>query len=133
MAVWRVNLSSKFWDQNEFERQYNLQHIEDRPLYRLAQSKGNRRMVNKPKRDDIVKFVLKGKIVMRGEFDCEKFIAGNEHQASLCNRGELRDRLHALNQEYAWIRITEVGLHQRVPFTGQATWLDVSNKPAFQD
>ena len=133
MAIWRVNLSAKLWNQNEFVRLYNLQNEADRTKYRLAQSKGNRHMVNMPHQGDLVKFVLKGKIVMKGVFDCQEFIIGIEHQSSSCNIGKIEDRIHSLNQEYAWVRITEVGLNQTVPFTGQATWLDVTNREEFQN
>jgi len=77
-------------------------------------------MVVCPTRNQPVEFVLEGKIVMRGFVDCDGFEDGTAHQSHSCNDGEVRS--HAEPQEFAWIKITEVGLSHEIRKTGQRTW-----------
>ena len=113
---WRVMLSSRLWDQSKYEREI-VTHPE---LKRLAQSKGRRHMVKCPKKGDLVSFVFKGKIVMRGTVDSDGFENGTWHREHSCNIGESRP--HTDPTEFIWINITEVGLSEDIRFTGRSTW-----------
>ncbi len=111
---WRVMLSSKRWDQDKFVEMF------DPETTYLAQSKGQCRMINLPRRGDNVVFVLKGKIVMKGFVDSDGFQTGTAHQNHSCNIGQ--NRIHAVPEEYAMVRITDVKLSQEIRKTGQRTW-----------
>jgi hypothetical protein len=113
---WRVMLNSNLWNQEKFEKDF-INHPEIR---RLAQSKGQCRMISCPKKGDTVFFVLKGKIVMRGIVDSNGFENGTDHQYHSCNKGIIRS--HAIPNEFAWIRIEEIGLSISIRPTGQRTW-----------
>jgi len=108
---WRVVLNSTLWNQAKFEKSENRM---------LAQSKGACRMVTCPKKGDNVSFVLKGKIVMKGIVESDGFVIGIDHKKDSCNLGE--HRIHALTNEFAWIKITEIGLSIDIRPTGQRTW-----------
>jgi len=109
-------LNHHLWKQDKYEEDFAI-HPEVR---RLAQSKGNCRMISCPKKGDIASFVLKGKIVMRGVVESDGFEYGTAHQEHSCNDGTLR--LHATTPQFAWIRIKEVGLSENIRPTGQRTW-----------
>ena len=113
---WRVMLNARLWNQKKYEEDFHT-HPEVR---RLAQSKGYCRMVSCPNRGDLVFFVCKKKIVMRGIVDSNGFEHGTEHQEHSCNDGILRP--HSIPNEFAWIKIEEVGLSENIPPTGQRTW-----------
>ena len=68
----------------------------------------------------VAKFVLKGKVIMRGVLMSDGFENGTAHQEHSCNDGEMRP--HATTAEFAWIRIAEVGLSEPIRPTGQRTW-----------
>jgi len=113
---WRVMLNSSLWKQKKYEDDFAC-----RPeVRRLAQSKGNCHMKHCPKKGDIVSFVLKGKIVMRGVIDGNGFEDGTAHQEHSCNDGVLR--FHATTSQFIWIRIEEIGLSENIRPTGQRTW-----------
>lgn len=113
---WRVMLNSRLWKQNKYEDDFAT-----RPeVRRIAQSKGRCRMISCPKKGDIVFFVLKGKIVMRGIVDSDGFEYGTEHQNHSCNDGVMRP--HSTINEFIWIKIEEVGLSTSIFPTGQRTW-----------
>ena len=73
---WRVILNSKLWDQKLYENDW----IINKEIRRIAQSKGNCKIVNCPVLNDTVDFVINGKIVMKGIIETDGFIIGNEHQ-----------------------------------------------------
>jgi hypothetical protein len=102
------------------QQQYEVDFITRPEVRRLAQSKGNCRMISCPNRGDTVSFVLKGKIVMRGVVESNGFENGTAHQQHSCNDGAVRP--HATMPEFAWIRIEEVGLSENIRPTGQRTW-----------
>jgi hypothetical protein len=77
-------------------------------------------MVSCPKKGDSVSFVFKGKIIMRGIVDSDGFQTGIDHQEDSSNIGEYRP--HAIPPEFCWVRITEVGLSEKIRPTGQRTW-----------
>lgn len=116
VQLWRVILNSRLWKQKQFEEDF----VSRPEVRRLAQSKGNCRMISCPKKGDIVSFVLKGKIVMRGVVESDGFEHGTAHQEHSCNNGALR--FHATIPEFVWIRIEEVGLSENIRPTGQRTW-----------
>ena len=113
---WRVMLNSRLWNQNKYEEDW----ITRPEVRRLAQSKGRCNMVSYPKIGDLVSFVKKGKIVMRGIVESNGFENGTAHQEHSCNIGEMRP--HSTPREIVWVRITEVGLSENIRPTGQRTW-----------
>ena len=114
-TCWRVMLSH-LWDQAKYEHDFLLQP----EVRRLAQSKGRCRMKLCPQKGDIISFVYKGKIVMRGECESNGFEVGTAHQTHSCNIGD--NRPHSDPQEFAWVIITVVGLSEDIRKTGQRTW-----------
>lgn len=113
---WRIMLNGRLWNQRKYEEDWT-----NRPeVRRIAQSKGMRHMVLCPKKGDIVSFVLKGNVVMRGIVDSDGFENGTAHQHHSCNTGVTRR--HAITTKFIWIKITEVGLSEYIRPTGQATW-----------
>ena len=106
---------SALWNQVKYEHDYHLD-----PEKVLPQSKGQCRMVTCPKQADLVSFVYRGKIVMRGRVISEGFVNGTEHQVHSCNLGDTRP--HSVPQEYAKVKITDVGLSESIRKTGQRTW-----------
>ena len=115
-SSWRVMLNSSLWNQKKYEDDFH-----SRPeVRRLSQSKGACRMVSCPQMGDLVSFVYKGKIVMKGCVDSNGFEHGVDHQAHSCNIGETR--IHSVTTEFAWVRILNVGLSEDIRKTGQRTW-----------
>jgi hypothetical protein len=113
---WRVMLNAKLWDHKKYEKNYVV-----RPdARRIAQSKGKCHMVLCPKKGDMVSFVLRGKVVMRGIIESDGFENGTDHQQDSCNTGESRP--HAVPTEFVWIEISEIGLSEDIRPTGQRTW-----------
>jgi hypothetical protein len=119
-TVWRVLLNDKLWDQKKFETNFHVTAGD----VRIAQSKGGRKMVTLPHIGDTVFFVIKGKIVMRGVMESDGFITGTEHQTDPCNTGV--HRFHAETTEFAWVRVTDVGMAEPIKWVGQRTWAKVS-------
>jgi hypothetical protein len=118
-------LNSRLWKQAQYEKLWNDAQNENdfatrAELQSLAQSKGNCRMISCPKKGDTASFVFKGEIVMRGVVESNGFEHGTAHQEHSCNDGAIRP--HSINPEFAWIRITEVGLSETIRPTGQRTW-----------
>jgi len=112
-------LNSRLWNQEHYERTFH--DFATGPEVRgLAQSKGRCRMVSCPKKGDVVSFVCKGKIVMKGHVESDGFVHGIDHQNHSCNVGDTRP--HSTHPEFAWIRITEVGLSETIRPSGQRTW-----------
>jgi hypothetical protein len=112
---WRVMHSSK-WNQKKYEQNWrNLSETR-----RLPQSMGKKPPKIPPKRGDVVYFVFKRKIVMKGKV-CSNVEIGNYHQIHSCNIGT--NRPHSEPSEFIWINITEVGLSENVRKTGQRTWV----------
>ncbi len=116
-SLWRVIFNDSLWNQHSFETFFE-------PEVRFPQSKGCCRMVKCPKQGDIVFFVLKGTIVMKGIVESDGFVSGHDHQHHFCNVGD--DRKHAVPNEFVWINILEVGLSKRIRKTGQRTWVQVN-------
>ena len=113
---WRVMLSGRFWNQKKYEEDFLI-----RPeVRRLAQSKGRCRMVSCPRVGDTVSFVLRNKIIMRGIVESDGFETGTYHKKHSCNIGVLRP--HSVPNQFAWIRIEEIGLSENIKPTGQRTW-----------
>ena len=110
---WRVHLSFHFWDQKKYEHTFHLQD-------RLAQSKGRKHMVLCPKKGDIVSFVYKKKVVMRGIYDSVGFEEGTAHRDHPCGIGN--DRPHTVPPYFGWVIINTVGLSEDIRRTGQNTW-----------
>jgi hypothetical protein len=109
-------LSSSLWNQKKYEEDFA-----SRPeVRRLAQSKGRCTMISCPKVDDMVSFVIKRKIVMRGIVESNGFENGTDHKEHSCNVGEIRP--HSTPNEFVWVRIIEVGLSESIRNTGQRTW-----------
>jgi hypothetical protein len=77
-------------------------------------------MISCPNKGDMVSFVYKGVIRMRGVVESNGFEYGTCHQDHSCNDGTLR--AHATPTEFAWIRIEEIGLSENIRPTGQRTW-----------
>lgn len=117
MTSWRVVLNSKLWDQDLFEKRYLSNPTQNNSL---AQSKGKARMILCPKKGESVVFVYKKKIVMKGYLETDGFIVGTDHQNDVCNKGSVRE--HAEEKEFAWVKITDVGLSEDIRATGQRTW-----------
>ena len=114
--TWRVLLNPKYWNQVKYERDFAT-----RPeVHYLSQSKGGRRMISCPQKGDIVLFVIKGKIRMRGIMESNGFETGTCHQEHSCNTGTIRP--HEFVEEYARVKIIEVGLSDDIDFFGQHTW-----------
>jgi hypothetical protein len=115
-TAWRVMLNSHLWKQEQYENDF----ASNPEVRLLAQSKGRCHMISCPKKGDIAFFVLKGKIVMRGIVESDGFEHGTAHQDDLHNDGA--NRPHADTEEFAWIKIEEVGLSENIRLTGQRTW-----------
>ena len=117
MTTWRVLLSSKKWNQDKYNQNWELF-----PEVRLLpQSKGGAIMRRLPQKGDKVVFVFKKFIVMRGNIESDGFITGTQHQEHSCNIGN--NRPHAdVNNEYAWVKIQEIGLSEEIQWMGQKTW-----------
>ena len=116
MTIWRVNLNPKLWDQSQFEALWHERY----DMRTFAQSKGRCRMKIVPVKGDVVMFVWKKNIVMKGIVQNDGFITNTYHQEHPCNRGPVR--AHAEHPEFTWVTITEVGLHIPFTFNGQRTW-----------
>jgi len=113
-------LSSSLWNQKKYEEDFAT-----RPeVRRLAQSKGRCKMVSVPKIGDMVSFVMKGKIVMKGIVESNGFENGTDHKEHSCNVGVMR--YHSIPTEFVWVRIEEVGLSENIRPTGQRTWAKMS-------
>ena len=112
-------LSSKLWDQSVYEHKWYT----DPSARVFAQSKGRAVMRTCPSKDDEVWFVLRGHVVMKGVVLTDGFIDGDEHKTHACNLGTVR--AHAELSQYASVKITEVGLAQRIAPSGQRTWAQV--------
>ena len=121
-TIWRVMLNQSLWNQNKFRLDF-LRCPEE--VCRIPQSKGRCRMISCPKKGDIVKFVLNGKIVMTGIVDSNGFETGTSHQDDIYNKGKLRP--HSTPTEFVWIIIKEVGLSENIRHTGQRTWVKISD------
>lgn len=119
-TTWRVILNHRLWNQKKFETDF-LRCSEE--MCRLPQSKGRCRMVSCPKKGDIVKFALNGKIVMTGIVDSNGFEIGTAHQEDTYNIGDVRP--HSIPDEFVWIIINEVGLSETILPTGQRTWVKI--------
>ncbi len=113
---WRVMLSSSLWNQKKYEEDFAVYP----EVRRLAQSKGRCKMVLCPKLGDLVYFVMKGKIIMKGIVESDGFENGIYHQEHSCNIGGIRH--HSIPTEFVWIKITEVGLSENIKPTGRRTW-----------
>jgi len=113
---WRVIFNHKLWNQEKYEESFKNQP----EVRRFAQSKGKCKMINCPKKGDLVSFVYKKKIVMRGIIDSEGFEIGTEHILHSANIGEKRP--HTQCNEYIWVKIFEVGLSIDILPSGQRTW-----------
>ena len=108
-------MNSRRWNQLKYE-----QDFDNKPeARRIAQSKGACRMVSCPKKGDLVSFVCKGKIIMKGRVESE-FEHGTLHQEHSCNTGD--NRPHAIPPMFAWIIITNIRLSEPIRNTGQRTW-----------
>jgi hypothetical protein len=115
---WRVILNNKLWDQKLYENDW----IKNKEIRKIAQSKGNCKMVNCPVLNDTVDFVINGKIAMKGIIETDGFIIGNEHQKySKYNIGE--NRIHTETMEYVWVIIIKIGLSEDIRNTGRRTWV----------
>ena len=117
-TAWRVMLNSSRWNHKEYETQFYL----NPDVHHIKQSRGLCKMVTIPKKGDIVSFVCKGKIIMRGVVESDGFEHGTDHQKDRFNLGELRDRPHSTCREFARVLIKEVGLSIDIRPTGQRTW-----------
>jgi hypothetical protein len=106
-------LNSRRWNQVQYEEEFNNPEARHFP-----QSKGACRMVSCPQKGDLVSFVCKGKIIMKGIVESE-FETGTQHQLHSCNIGH---RPHAIPTTFAWINITEIRLSEPIRNTGQRTW-----------
>jgi predicted RNA-binding protein len=116
---WRVIINADNWDQSKYEREWAMRPEQKR----FAQTKGTARMVVVPRKNERINFVMKGEIVMRGYVESEGFIQGEIHKEEhSCVKGTLRDRPWDHINEYAWVKITEVGLNEPIKRTGQRTW-----------
>jgi hypothetical protein len=113
---WRIMLNPRLWNQEKYEKDFHQQP----EVHRLAQSKGRCRMISCPQKGDSVSYIYKGAIVMKGVVDSDGFERGTDHQTHSSNLGE--HRLHAICPEFAWIKISEVGLSTPIRNTGQRTW-----------
>lgn len=86
MTRWRVVLNSKLWNKEKYEKDFytfpNVKYI--------PQSKGRCTMVSCPEKNDIVYFVYKKKIIMKGIVVSDGFITGSSHQTDTYNLGEVR-------------------------------------------
>ena len=114
--MWRVNINKKLWNQPKYEIDWQ----NDPEVRRLAQSKGNCKMVNCPKKGDEVYFVYNKKIVMRGVVDSEGFEERSNapHRYHSSNTG--KNRPHTKCNEFI---ITEIGLSVDVKHRGQRIWM----------
>ena len=119
MTMWRVMLNARLWNQKKYEEDWQS-HPEVR---RLAQSKGRCRMVSCPKKGDLVSFVCKGKIVMKGVVYSDGFEDGTDHQLHSCNVGDSRP--HATPAQFAWIITTLIPEPEDIRPTGQRTWAKI--------
>jgi hypothetical protein len=115
-STWRVVLNSKLWNQEKFEEDFLNEKVN-----RIPQSKGRCIMKKCPKKNDIVFFVIKKKIRMKGVVEIDGFIEGNNHQDDIYNTGEIRK--HSEVEEFTWVNITEVGLNETIIHMGQRTWV----------
>jgi hypothetical protein len=120
MSSWRVILNSKLWNQEKYENNWRTMP----ECRRLPQSKGNCVMKVCPKKGDSVAFVFRGNIVMRGVVESDGFISGIHHTDHSCNLGDNRPHADG-NNEFAWVQITEIGLNQAFPKSGQRTWCKI--------
>lgn len=117
MSTWRVMLSVKLWNQAKYEEQWRALP----ECKRIAQSKGRAKMVILPEKGDTVKFILQGRVVMKGTIESDGFISGTAHREHSCNTGDSRP--HSEVDEFAWVQISEIGLSEPVSKSGQRTWL----------
>ena len=118
--TWRVVLNSKLWNQECFEEDWKQNKVS-----KIPQSKGRCTMKKYPRKNDIVLFVIKGKIRMKGVVEIDGFINGTSHQQDLYNIGDVRK--HAEVEEFTWINVIEIGLDEPIRHMGQRTWVKINN------
>ena len=110
MTTWRVLINDRLWDQEAYAHG------------RIAQSKGRCTMRVLPMKDDVVLFVIKGFVVMKGIAECDGFEHGSAHREDPANRGILR--AHADPDEFAWIHsIVLCKEPEPIDWKGQRTWV----------
>jgi len=97
MSVWRVLLNDRLWDQAA----YAERHAAFPEVRRLPQSKGRCAMRIVPKKDDLVLFVIKGHVIMKGFIEEDGFRVGTAHREHSCNLGSVR--AHSPPNEFAWV------------------------------
>jgi len=115
---WRVLINDKYWDYKKFIKNYN----ETKNIY---QTKGHKHMVTLPKKNDIVYYILKQQIIMKGIIDNETFIQGDLHKNDQCiiDKSKFNDL-----DEYIICKITEIynSPYKRVKHVGQNTWCRIN-------
>jgi hypothetical protein len=60
---------------------------------------------------------------MKGVVLTDGFMEGDDHKTHACNLGTVRP--HAEMKEYAYVKITEIGLAHAIAPSGQRTWAQV--------
>jgi hypothetical protein len=111
-TAWRVTINPKYWDLERFQRDWVPGAI-------IAQSKGNKRMVTLPARNDRVFFVSKNTIVMRGTVLSDGFHTGTDHHEDPYNIGSAD---HRSVPEFTRVRVDAVRLSAPVQQGGRQTW-----------
>ncbi len=115
---WRVIINPKLWNYEEFVNEWKTLGEEEKMI---PQSKGKCIMKKCPIKNDIVYFVIKGKIKMEGIVVSETFEVGEEHKN---NKNNIRiERPHEIVNEFVWIKIIRVDLNIPIKHMGQRTWV----------
>jgi len=112
MTVWRVLINPKLWNLAKFRDEWT-------PSSRIAQAKGKCKMARTPKKGDLVKFVVKGFVIMTGLIETDGFRFGDEVALDEYNIGSAP---HRESNAYTWIKAIRFCEPEAIEWHGQSTW-----------
>jgi hypothetical protein len=112
MTVWRVLINPTLWNLAKFRDEWT-------PSARIAQAKGKCAMKRVPRKGDLVKFVVKGFVLMTGIVETDGFRFGDEVALDECNVGAAP---HREVNAYTWIKAIRFCTPEAIEWKGQRTW-----------
>lgn len=133
MTVWRVLINPTLWNLAKFrdvfsdpqDRRTGFSPVqrtgenEWTPSARIAQAKGKCAMKQVPMKGDLVKFVVKGFVLMTGIVETDGFRYGDEVVLDECNLGVAP---HREVKAYTWVKAIRFCPPEAIEWKGQRTW-----------
>ena len=118
MTVWRVLINPTLWNLAKFRDEWT-------PSARIAQAKGKCAMKQVPMKGDLVKFVVKGFVLMTGIVETDGFRCGDEVVLDECNLGVAS---HREVKAYTWVKAIRFCAPEAIEWKGQRTWAVLPSK-----